>query len=137
MRDGAELKSKGELIVGADSFIGRNMTVHCHERIELDDHVNLAEGVNVMDSDHTHDGSDTHVARQKVVSAPVLVESNVFVGTNALILRGSHVGRNVDDRDRRGAHGRRVPGATSAGGRPGDRAAPAGRARQRAVSGLS
>ncbi len=95
VRDGAELKSKGELIVGDDSFIGRNTTVHCHERIELADHVNLAEGVNVMDSDHTHDGSDTYVASQKIVSAPVLVESNVFVGTNALILRGSHVGRNV------------------------------------------
>jgi acyl transferase domain-containing protein/acetyltransferase-like isoleucine patch superfamily enzyme/NADP-dependent 3-hydroxy acid dehydrogenase YdfG len=95
VRDGAELKSKGELLVGADSFIGRNTAVHCHERIELADHVNLAEGVNVMDSDHTHDGSDTYVARQKIVSAPVLVESNVFVGTNALILRGSHVGRNV------------------------------------------
>ncbi len=95
VRDGAELKSKGELVVGADSFIGRNTTVHCHERIELAEHVNLAEGVNVMDSDHTHDGSDTHVARQRIVSAPVVVESNVFVGTNALILRGSHVGRNV------------------------------------------
>ena len=95
VRDGAELKSKGELIIGADSFVGRNTTVHCHERIELADHVNLAEGVNVMDSDHTHDGSDTYVARQRIVSAPVVVESNVFVGTNALILRGSHVGRNV------------------------------------------
>jgi acyl transferase domain-containing protein/acetyltransferase-like isoleucine patch superfamily enzyme len=95
VRDGAELKSKGELIVGDDSFIGRNTAVHCHERIELADHVNLAEGVNVMDSDHTHDGSDTYVARQKIVSSPVIVHSNVFVGTNALILRGSHVGRNV------------------------------------------
>lgn len=95
VRDGAELKSKGELIVGDDSFIGRNTTVHCHERIEFADHVNLAEGVNVMDSDHTHDGSDTYVARQKIVSAPVVVQSNVFVGTNALILRGSHVGRNA------------------------------------------
>ncbi|HVF77732.1 MAG TPA: SDR family NAD(P)-dependent oxidoreductase [Solirubrobacteraceae bacterium] len=95
VRDGAELKSKGELLVGADSFIGRNTAVHCHERIEFADHVNLAEGVNVMDSDHTHDGSDTYVARQKIVSAPVVVQSNVFVGTNALILRGSHVGRNV------------------------------------------
>jgi acetyltransferase-like isoleucine patch superfamily enzyme len=95
VRDQAELKSKGELVIGADSFIGRNTTVHCHERIELADHVNLAEGVSVMDSDHTHDGSDTFVAHQKIVSAPVVVESNVFVGTNALILRGSHVGRNV------------------------------------------
>ncbi|MEA2142789.1 MAG: hypothetical protein QOI64_1219, partial [Solirubrobacteraceae bacterium] len=32
--------------------------------------------------------------RQKVVSTPVHVSANVLVGTNALILRGSHVGRN-------------------------------------------
>ena len=95
VRDGAELKSKGELVVGAGSLIGRNVTVHCHERIELADRVNLAEGVNIMDSDHTHDGSNTDVARQPILSAPVVVESNVLVGTNALILRGSHVGRNV------------------------------------------
>jgi len=48
-----------------------------------------------MDSDRTHDGSDTHVARQPVLASPVSVESNTFVGTNALILRGSHVGRNA------------------------------------------
>ncbi len=94
VRDGAELKSKGEFVVGESTIIGRNVTIHCHERIELGDRVGLAEGVTIMDSDRTHDGSDEHVARQPVVSSPVLVESNVFVGTNALILRGSHVGRN-------------------------------------------
>jgi acyl transferase domain-containing protein/NADPH:quinone reductase-like Zn-dependent oxidoreductase/acetyltransferase-like isoleucine patch superfamily enzyme/NADP-dependent 3-hydroxy acid dehydrogenase YdfG len=95
VRDGAELKSRGELIIGTESGVGRNATVHCHERIELMDHVALAEGAKVMDSDHTHDGSDTHFQRQPVVSTPVLIESNVFVGTNALILRGSRVGRNA------------------------------------------
>ncbi len=95
VRDGAELKSKGELILGESTIVGRNVTIHCHERIELGDRVGLAEGVTVMDSDRTHDGSDTHVAIQPVQSTPVLVESNVFVGTNALILRGSHVGRNA------------------------------------------
>jgi acetyltransferase-like isoleucine patch superfamily enzyme/acyl carrier protein len=95
VRDAAELKSKGELVVGGGSGIGRNVTIHCHERIEIADRVNLGEGVAVMDSDHTHDGTDTDVVRQPVVSSPVLVESNVLVGTNALILRGSHVGRNA------------------------------------------
>ena len=95
VRDGAELKSKGEFVVGAESVIARNVTVHCHERIELADRVSLAERVTVMDSDRTHDGTDTHVVRQAVVSSPVLVETNVFVGTNAIILRGSHIGRNA------------------------------------------
>jgi len=95
VRDGAELKSRGELIIGTESGVGRNATVHCHERIEIENHVALAEGAKVMDSDHTHDGSDTHFQRQAVASTPVLVGSNVFVGTNAMILRGSRVGRNA------------------------------------------
>ncbi|MEA2221633.1 MAG: hypothetical protein QOH83_9 [Solirubrobacteraceae bacterium] len=95
VRESAELKSKGELVVGSECGIGRNVTVACHERIELADRVTLAEGVSVMDSDHTHDGTDVHFALQPVVSSPVFVESNVLVGTNALILRGSHVGRNA------------------------------------------
>jgi polyketide synthase 12 len=95
VRDGAELKSKGELRIGASTIVGRNVTIHCHERISLGDRVGLAEGVTIMDSDRTHDGSDTHVARQPVLASPVSVESNTFVGTNALILRGSHVGRNA------------------------------------------
>jgi acetyltransferase-like isoleucine patch superfamily enzyme len=95
VRESAELKSKGELVIGSECGIGRNVTVACHERIELADRVTLAEGVSVMDSDHTHDGTDIHFALQPVVSSPVFVESNVLVGTNALILRGSHVGRNA------------------------------------------
>ena len=94
VRDGSELKSKGEFVVGDHGIIARNVTVHCHASIRFEEHVSLAEGVTVMDSDRTHDGSDTRVVRQPVLSSPVHVESNVFVGTNALVLRGSHIGRN-------------------------------------------
>ena len=95
VRSGAELKSAGELLVGVQSGIGRNVSVHCHERIEIADHVALAEGADVMDSDHTHDGSDTWFERQQVLSAPVRIDSNVMVGANAVILRGAHIRRNA------------------------------------------
>ncbi len=95
VRSGAELKSGGELHVGVQSGIGRNVTVHCHERIDIADHVALAEGVDVMDSDHTHDGSDTWFERQQVMSTPVRIDANVMVGANAVILRGAHIRRNA------------------------------------------
>jgi NADPH:quinone reductase-like Zn-dependent oxidoreductase/acetyltransferase-like isoleucine patch superfamily enzyme/acyl carrier protein len=91
VRDGSELKSKGQLITGSTVVIGRNVTIHCHERIQLGDHVVLGEGVTVMDSDHLHDGTRS-VLTQGVVATPVALEDNVFVATNALVLRGSRVG---------------------------------------------
>ena len=93
VRDGAELKSKGELSTGTRAVFGRNTTVHCHERIVLGDHVALAEGVTVMDSDHLQDAGAS-IIHQGVVATPVTIEDNVFVATNALILRGSRVGAN-------------------------------------------
>lgn len=95
VRDGCELKSRGELVLGSEVVVGRNVTIHCHEHIRLGDRVGLAEGVTIMDSDHVHDGSDASFLRQPVVSTPVVVEDNVYVATNVLILRGAHVGRNA------------------------------------------
>lgn len=95
LRDGCELKSRGELDVGREVIIGRHVTIHCHERVSVGDRSGLAEGVTIMDSDHTHDGSDASFVRQPVVCTPVVVGTNVYVATNALILRGAHVGDNA------------------------------------------
>jgi acetyltransferase-like isoleucine patch superfamily enzyme len=92
VRDGTELKARGELVTGGGVEIARNVTVHCHERIELGDAAALAGGVSIMDSDHAHDGSATDVRRQPVVAAPVSIGANVLVGTNAVIMRGAHIG---------------------------------------------
>jgi acetyltransferase-like isoleucine patch superfamily enzyme len=95
VRDYCELKSKGDLAVGERAILGRNVTLHCDERIELGAFVGLAERVTLADSDHGHDGTDTFFMEQPVTSAPIVLEDNVFLATNVVVLRGCTVGRNA------------------------------------------
>jgi acetyltransferase-like isoleucine patch superfamily enzyme len=94
IRDADELKSSGELIVRDRAILGRNVTLHCDERIVLGEKVGLAERVTVIDSDHGFDGSDTFFMEQPVRSAPVLIGDNTFLATNVVVLRGTTVGEN-------------------------------------------
>ena len=94
IRDGCELKSKGELQIGARAICGRNTTLHCHEAITLGDDVGLAERVTVTDSDHANDGSDTWFMEQPVCADAVVLGRNVFCATNAVVLRGTRIGAN-------------------------------------------
>ena len=95
VRDNCELKSRGELVLAARVILGRHVTLHANERIELHTCVGLAERVTVMDSDHGFDGSDTFFMDQPVHSDPVVIEHNVFLGTNVVVLRGTTIGRNA------------------------------------------
>jgi acetyltransferase-like isoleucine patch superfamily enzyme len=94
LRDGCELKSKGELVLGERVVCTRSVTLHCHAAITVGAHAVLAERVTVMDSDHAQDGSDTPCMEQPVIAEPVVIERNVLCGTNAVVLRGSVIGRN-------------------------------------------
>lgn len=94
VRDGAVLKSEGELIVGARIPISYGTTIHCVERIEIGADSGLAERVTIVDSDHGADGTDTPFLSQPLHIAPVLVGTNVFVCANAVILRGARIGAN-------------------------------------------
>jgi carbonic anhydrase/acetyltransferase-like protein (isoleucine patch superfamily) len=95
VRDGAVLKSDGELVVGEDVPISFGCVVACTESVRIDDHAGLAERVTVIDSDHSHDGSATPFLRQPVRSAAVHVGANVFVAANAMVLRGARIGPNA------------------------------------------
>jgi acetyltransferase-like isoleucine patch superfamily enzyme len=95
VRDGCELKSKGELRVGERAICGRNATLHCHEAITLGDRVGLAERVTIADSDHAADGSGDWFMDQSVVAEPVELADNVFCATNAVVLRGTRIGANT------------------------------------------
>ena len=95
LRDGCELKSRGELRVGERAICGRNVTLHCHDAVTLGDRVGLAERVTITDSDHANDGSDTWFMDQPVLAAPVVLEDNVFCATNVVLLRGTRILRNA------------------------------------------
>lgn len=95
VRDFCELKSGGELTVGAHAVCARNVTVHCVERVTLGAYVAIAERVTITDSDHGADGSDSWVLAQPLRVDPVAVGDNVLVATNAVLLRGVRLGANA------------------------------------------
>ena len=94
VRDRCELKSAGELTLGERAICGRNVTLHCDERVTIGAKVGFAERVTIIDSDHGFDGSDTFFMDQPVRSAPVDLGDNCFVATNGVVLRGTTIGRN-------------------------------------------
>jgi acetyltransferase-like isoleucine patch superfamily enzyme len=95
VRDGCELKSKGELRVGARVVCARLSTLHCHQAITIGDHAGLGDRVTITDSDHTNDGSGTPVLAQPVVAEPVEVGRNVLCGTNVVVLKGTRIGADT------------------------------------------
>lgn len=95
VRDFCELKSAGELTLGPSAICGRNVTLHCVERVSLGAFVGLAERVTVTDSDHANDGSDTWFMDQPLRVEPVTLGDNAFVATNAVLLRGARLGANT------------------------------------------
>ncbi|MEO6497231.1 MAG: DapH/DapD/GlmU-related protein [Solirubrobacteraceae bacterium] len=95
VRDFCELKSAGELTVGAGVVCARNVTLHCVERVTLGARAAVAERVTITDSDHGADGSDMWVLAQPLRVDPVEVGDNVLIATNAVVLRGARLGANA------------------------------------------
>lgn len=95
LRDFCELKSAGELTLGSRVVCGRSASLHCVERVALGPRVGIGGCVTITDSDHAADGSDTWFLDQPLHVAPVVLEDNAWVGSNAVVLRGSRLGRNA------------------------------------------
>lgn len=95
VRDGAVLKSDGDLVVGDEVPISFGCVVACTREIRIDRFAGLAERVTVIDSDHSHDGSGTPFLRQPVRADAVHIGSNTFVAANAIVLRGARIGSNA------------------------------------------
>jgi|SRR5688572_26995148 len=94
VRDGAWLKSDGELRVGSGATIGPYSAIHCAGRVVLADLVGLAERVSIADSDHKFDGTDQHYMGKRVTVSPVLVGRGTMVAFNSVVLRGASIGKN-------------------------------------------
>ena len=95
VRDGATLKSAGELRVGDEVTVGSFATLACARRVTVGDRAGLGERVSITDSDHTHDGSGAHYLRQPLRVGEVRVGGNVLVSAGVVILRDARVGDNA------------------------------------------
>lgn len=84
-------EDKGSLILGNKVFINRNSIISCREKIIIKD--NCIIGPNVCIYDHDHKFGSNGV-EDGYISEEVIIEENCWIGAGAIILKGSHIGKN-------------------------------------------
>ena len=75
------------LILG-NGYINNNLTLHCHQQIEIGENVAIGENVSISDSD-SHFISTTPDYK---MTQPVIIGNHVWIGMNVIILKGVHIG---------------------------------------------
>lgn len=84
--------SHGRLVIGAHSYINRNVNVVCHELIEIGEHTTIGPNVCIYDHDHDFRSEERET---KYITAPVIIGKNVWIGANTIILKGVCIGDNA------------------------------------------
>lgn len=84
----------GEMILGDGVGLNRNVSINCHERVEISDNVLIGEGVKIYDHDHVF-SVEAGVSRKSFITSPVFIGKNTWIGSGAIILKGVVIGENV------------------------------------------
>lgn len=79
------------LTIGNRVSVGHGAAIAADDRIEIEDDVTIAPMVMIMDTDF-HDVTSMAVESR---TAPVRVEAGARIGQGAVLLKGSHVGRDA------------------------------------------
>lgn len=82
---------RGEMKIGNVSF-NRNSIISCRQKIEIGDNCYFGPDVYVYDHDHkyTIDG----VVPDEYKSSEIVIEEGCWICAGAIILRGTHIGKN-------------------------------------------
>ncbi len=81
--------ARGELRIGANTFINYGTTVSAVERVEIGKDCNIGQYCIIMDSDY-HSVENHHLPGE---SRPVVIQDDVWLGARTVVLRGSTIGR--------------------------------------------
>lgn len=96
MRDGAKIRvRKGAILsIGKNVSVNSNDVIACHESITIGDNVELSPNVQIYDHDHDF-RVEGGLKSKKYKTASVFIGNNTWIGANTVILRGSHIGKDV------------------------------------------
>jgi acetyltransferase-like isoleucine patch superfamily enzyme len=84
-----EVGRGAHLSIGKGTYLNRNATVVCDERVEIGRNCAVSWDVVIMDTDqHERAGMGP-------VTAPVRIEDDVWIGCRAIILKGVTIGRGA------------------------------------------
>ena len=93
LRHHAELLVEGgELVIGADTYIGPYSVLNVHAGLTIGRNCLIAEMVAIRDVDHAWDDPERPVATQGFRVAPTTIGDGAWIGAKSSILRGVRVG---------------------------------------------
>lgn len=83
------------LVIGDRCVIGARSTITAHESITIGDDVWCGPDVFVSDASHGYQDPHTPIGRQMGAHLPVVIGDGSWIGHGAVVLPGTHIGRNV------------------------------------------
>ena len=87
-----EAHGDGELEIGEGTYFNRYCMISAHERVVVGKHCMFGPGVRIFDNNHKH-SPETGVSGQ-LSTASIYIGDNSWVASDAIILKGTHVGKN-------------------------------------------
>lgn len=83
------------LVIGDRCVIGQRATITAHESIEIGNDVWFGQDVFVSDSGHGYQDPDTPIGVQWGERSRIVIGAGSWVGHGAILLPGTHLGRNT------------------------------------------
>ncbi len=81
------------VVIGAGSFLNREVMIAAQELVEIGDHVMIANGSFIGDADHRHDDPELPVTWQGFVArGPVRIGDNCWLGKGVVVTGGVEIG---------------------------------------------
>ena len=87
-----EVHGNGVLEIGEGTYFNRYCMISAHERVVIGKHCMFGPGVKIFDNNHKH-SPETGVSSQ-LSSAPIFIGDNSWVASDAIILKGTQIGKN-------------------------------------------
>ena len=83
---------EGNMEIGKQVNINRNCIIICRYKISIGDNCSL--GPNICIYDHDHLFGKNGLVPNEYKCSEIIIESGCWIGAGAIILRGTHIGKN-------------------------------------------
>ena len=87
-----EAHGKGLLEVGEGTYFNRYCMISAHEQVKVGKHCMFGPGVKIFDNNHKHDPENG--VSSKLSTAPIIIGDNCWIASDAIILKGTQIGKN-------------------------------------------
>ena len=87
-----EVHGEGVLEIGEGTYFNRYCIISAHEHVTVGKHCMFGPSVKIFDNNHRH-SPETGVSSQ-LSTAPISIGDNSWIASDAIILKGTHIGKN-------------------------------------------